>query len=74
LDKKPEINACYISSEQFTGEFVSAIRHEKMTEFKNKYRTVDIFLVDDIQFIAGKDSTQEEFFHTFNELYSKQNK
>ncbi len=72
LDKKPEINACYISSEQFTGEFVSAIRHEKMTEFKNKYRTVDIFLVDDIQFIAGKDSTQEEFFHTFNELYSKQ--
>jgi len=72
LDKKPEINVCYISSEQFTGEFVSAIRHEKMPEFRNKYRTVDVFLVDDIQFIAGKDSTQEEFFHTFNELYSKQ--
>lgn len=72
LDKKPEINVCYISSEQFTTEFVSAIRHEKMPEFRNKYRTVDVFLVDDIQFIAGKDSTQEEFFHTFNELYSKQ--
>ncbi|GLI52544.1 chromosomal replication initiator protein DnaA [Thermodesulfovibrio yellowstonii] len=72
LDKKPEMNVCYISSEQFTGEFVSAIRHEKMPEFRNKYRTVDVFLVDDIQFIAGKDSTQEEFFHTFNELYSKQ--
>lgn len=66
------MNVCYISSEQFTGEFVSAIRHEKMPEFRNKYRTVDVFLVDDIQFIAGKDSTQEEFFHTFNELYSKQ--
>ncbi|ODA43369.1 Chromosomal replication initiator protein DnaA [Thermodesulfovibrio sp. N1] len=72
LDKNPDLNVCYISSEQFTGEFVSAIRHEKMPEFRQKYRTVDIFLVDDIQFIAGKDSTQEEFFHTFNELYSKQ--
>lgn len=72
LDKKTEVNVCYISSEQFTGEFVSAIRHEKMPDFRNKYRTVDVFLVDDIQFIAGKDSTQEEFFHTFNELYSKQ--
>lgn len=72
LDRTPEINLCYISSEQFTGEFVAAIRHEKMHEFRLKYRTVDVFLVDDIQFIAGKDSTQEEFFHTFNELYSKQ--
>lgn len=72
LDRNSELNVCYISSEQFTGEFVSAIRHEKMTEFRSKYRNVDVFLVDDIQFIAGKDSTQEEFFHTFNELYSKQ--
>ncbi len=72
LDKKPGVNVCYMSSEQFTGEFVSAIRHEKMPEFRQKYRTLDVFLVDDIQFIAGKDSTQEEFFHTFNELYSKQ--
>lgn len=72
LDRNPELNVCYISSEQFTGEFVAAIRHEKMPEFRQKYRTVDVFLVDDIQFIAGKDSTQEEFFHTFNELYSKQ--
>ncbi len=72
LDNNPNLNVCYISSEQFTGEFISAIRHEKMPEFRAKYRNVDIFLVDDIQFIAGKDSTQEEFFHTFNELYSKQ--
>ncbi len=72
LDNNPHLNVCYISSEQFTGEFISAIRHEKMPEFRAKYRNVDIFLVDDIQFIAGKDSTQEEFFHTFNELYSKQ--
>lgn len=72
LDRTPEINVCYLSSEQFTGEFVAAIRHEKMPEFRLKYRNVDVFLVDDIQFIAGKDSTQEEFFHTFNELYSKQ--
>lgn len=72
LDKNPEMNVCYMSSEQFTGEFVSAIRHEKMPEFRQKYRTLDVFLVDDIQFIAGKDSTQEEFFHTFNELYFNQ--
>ncbi|GAQ94306.1 chromosomal replication initiator protein [Thermodesulfovibrio aggregans] len=72
LDKNPDMNVCYMSSEQFTGEFVSAIRHEKMPEFRQKYRTLDVFLVDDIQFIAGKDSTQEEFFHTFNELYFNQ--
>lgn len=72
LDKNAELNVCYISSEQFTGEFVAAIRHERMPDFRQKYRTVDVFIVDDIQFIAGKDSTQEEFFHTFNELYSKQ--
>lgn len=72
LDKTPDLNVCYISSEQFTGDFVAAIRHEKMPDFRQKYRTVDVFIVDDIQFIAGKDSTQEEFFHTFNELYSKQ--
>lgn len=72
IDRTPEMNVCYISSEQFTGEFITAIRHEKMPEFRQKFRTLDVFLVDDIQFIAGKDSTQEEFFHTFNELYSKQ--
>lgn len=72
LENRHEMNVCYISSEQFTGEFVSAIRHEKMPEFRQKFRSLDVFLVDDVQFIAGKDSTQEEFFHTFNELYSKQ--
>ena len=72
LDKNPNYIVCYIPSEQFTGEFVTAIRHEKMQDFREKYRNVDVFIVDDIQFIAGKDSTQEEFFHTFNELYTKQ--
>lgn len=72
IDRNPDLNVCYVSSEQFTTEFIAAIRHEKMPEFRQKYRSIDVFLVDDIQFIAGKDSTQEEFFHTFNELYEKQ--
>ncbi|MCS7203619.1 MAG: chromosomal replication initiator protein DnaA [Thermodesulfovibrio sp.] len=72
IDRNPELNVFYVSSEQFTTEFIAAIRHERMPEFRHKYRNVDIFLVDDIQFIAGKDSTQEEFFYTFNELYEKQ--
>ena len=59
----------YVSSEQFTNEIVNAIRYRSTDEFRAKYRSVDILLVDDIQFIAGKDSTEEEFFHTFNSLY-----
>jgi chromosomal replication initiator protein len=72
IDKSPEISAIYVSAEQFTNEVVSAIRHEKMGELKDKYRNVDLLLLDDIQFIANKTQTQEEFFHTFNAIYEKQ--
>lgn len=60
---------CYTSAEEFTNEMINSIRFEKMEEFRNKYRRMDILLIDDIQFIAGKERTQAEFFHTFNSLY-----
>jgi len=63
------IKICYYSSEKFTNELINSLRHAKMNEFRNKFRTIDVLLIDDIQFIAGKKSTQEEFFHTFNSLY-----
>lgn len=72
IDKSPEITIIYVSAEQFTNEVVSAIRHEKMSELKEKYRNIDLFLLDDIQFIANKTQTQEEFFHTFNAIYERQ--
>lgn len=65
----PNSNLVYISSERFTNQFISAIRNNTLTKFRQKYRHVDILLIDDIHFIANKESTQEEFFHTFNTLY-----
>jgi len=69
---KQDVSVLYVSSEQFTNEVVSAIRHEKMSELKEKYRNLDLLLLDDVQFIANKTATQEEFFYTFNALYEKQ--
>ena len=65
----PGYNIVYIKGDQFTNELIEAVRQGRNIEFRSKYRSADLFLVDDIQFIAGKDSTQEEFFHTFNNLY-----
>ena len=66
----PTIRHCYITSERFTNELIDAIRHRSTTQFRQKYRNVDVLLIDDIHFIAGKESTQEEFFHTFNSLHN----
>jgi len=67
--EKPDANIVYIKGDQFTIELVEAIKNGKNVEFRNKYREADLFLIDDIQFIAGKEFTQEEFFHTFNTLF-----
>jgi chromosomal replication initiator protein len=68
LERKPRARVLFVSSDRFTNDFVGALRHKKMDEFKNFYRSVDALLIDDIQFLAGKQGTQEEFFHTFNAL------
>lgn len=69
IAREPQKKVLYVSCEQFINEFVACLKSGKIDSFKKKYRTIDLFLIDDIQFIAGKDGTQEEFFHTFNTLY-----
>lgn len=73
LKNNPETKIVYVSSEKFTNEYVTAVHSGQGKDFKDRYRTIDLLLIDDIQFIGGKEGTQEEFFHTFNELH-QQNK
>lgn len=70
LQKDDNINVLYVPSEVFTNEIIDAIRNHTTTEFREKYRKVDVLLLDDVQFLIGKESTQNEFFHTFNSLYN----
>ncbi len=69
LDKKPDAKVLYVTSETFTNELINSIQNNKNEEFRNKYRNIDVLLIDDIQFISKKEGTQEEFFHTFNALH-----
>ena len=71
LEQNPALKVVYLSSEKFTNEFINSIRDNKAGEFRDQYRSVDVLLIDDIQFLAGKEQTQEEFFHTFNTLHEE---
>ena len=72
LQRNPDASVLYLSAERFLNDLINALRFERMHEFKRRYRELDVLLMDDVQFIAGKDSTQEEFFHTFNALHDAQ--
>ena len=72
LDQNDQLKLTYISSERFMNEMINAVRYDRILEFRERYRTIDMLLVDDIQFLAGKEGTQTEFFHTFNSLYDAQ--
>ena len=72
LEEKPDARVAYVHSERFVGDMVKGLQHNKISEFKRSYRTLDALLIDDIQFFAGKERSQEEFFHTFNELLEGQ--
>ncbi len=69
MKNNPKMKVCYYTSEKFMNELINSLRYAKMDEFRNKFRSMDVLLIDDVQFIAGKERTQEEFFHTFNALY-----
>ncbi len=69
LTMNPVMRVCYYTSEKFMNELINSLRYARMDEFRNKFRSMDVLLIDDVQFIAGKERTQEEFFHTFNALY-----
>jgi chromosomal replication initiator protein len=71
-DSSPSLRIVYLSSERFMNELINSIRYDRTFEFRNRYRNIDVLLMDDIQFLAGKERTQEEFFHTFNALYDSQ--
>ena len=72
IDQNPALRVIYIQTEQFVNELINSIRFDRMDQFRERYRTIDVLLIDDIQFIANKERTQEEFFHTFNTLYTSQ--
>ncbi len=69
VEKRPSLKVFYLSSESFMNELIGSLRRDRMDEFKSRFRNVDVLILDDVQFIAGKERTQEEFFHTFNSLY-----
>ncbi len=72
LQRSPEAKIAYLSTEKFTNEYIHAIQENSLTKFRQRYRSVDVLLVDDVQFLAGKERIQEEFFHTFNDLFESQ--
>ena len=72
LQHDPTLKLTYISSERFMNEMINAVRYDRILDFRERYRSVDVLLVDDIQFVSGKEGTQTEFFHTFNALYDAQ--
>ncbi|WP_269539192.1 chromosomal replication initiator protein DnaA [Cerasicoccus fimbriatus] len=72
LTTRPDTRIAYVSTEKFTNEYIEAIQHNNVTRFRQRYRQVDVLLIDDIHFLSGKERIQEEFFHTFNELFERQ--